>query len=83
MDNAERPAGRDGAGKRTGYLMAVLAMLSCPCHFPILLLLLSGTAAGALLAGHQAAVLLALTVVFIPALAVALKLLRRNDTDAA
>ena len=31
------------------YLMGMLAVLTCPCHLPILLLLLSGTAAGAFL----------------------------------
>jgi len=31
------------------YFMGAIAVLTCPCHLPILLLLLSGTAAGAFL----------------------------------
>jgi mercuric ion transport protein len=31
------------------YLMGAIAVLTCPCHLPILMALLSGTAAGALL----------------------------------
>lgn len=34
------------------YTWSVLAALACPCHLPILALLLSGTVAGALLAEH-------------------------------
>lgn len=30
----------------TGYLLAALAVLSCPCHLPILAALLTGTTAG-------------------------------------
>jgi hypothetical protein len=42
-------------------ITALLTVLTCPCHFPILLLLLSGTAAGAFLSeniGLAAALLL-------------------------
>ena len=43
------------------YIMGTLAVLTCPCHLPFLLLLLSGTAAGVFLSqniGLAAALLL-------------------------
>lgn len=36
------------------YLTGLIAVVSCPCHLPILLLLLSGTAAGAYLEANTA-----------------------------
>ena len=35
------------------WLWGALAALTCPCHLPIVLLALSGTAAGALVSQHQ------------------------------
>ena len=41
----------------TGYLWGALAVLTCPCHLPILAIVLAGTTAGAfsrcLHEGHQ------------------------------
>ncbi|EMF0897938.1 broad-spectrum mercury transporter MerE [Enterobacter hormaechei] len=48
----------------TGYLWGALAVLTCPCHLPILAIVLAGTTAGAFIgeywgnrtgAGHNAA----------------------------
>lgn len=36
-----------------GYAWGVLAALTCPCHLPVLALLLSGTAMGALITHHM------------------------------
>jgi len=36
-----------GARQGRGYAWALLALLTCPCHLPLVVLLLSGTAAGA------------------------------------
>jgi mercuric ion transport protein len=36
-----------------GYAWGVLAALTCPCHLPVLALLLSGTAVGALISDHM------------------------------
>lgn len=36
-----------------GYAWGVLAVLTCPCHLPVLALLLSGTAMGALISDHM------------------------------
>lgn len=47
------------------YLLGAVAFLTCPCHLPVMLILLSGTAAGALMAdniGLSLGVLLALFV---------------------
>lgn len=37
-----------------GYAWGFLAALTCPCHLPVLALLLSGTALGALITQHMA-----------------------------
>ncbi|EGO4122198.1 hypothetical protein CBL83_19540 [Klebsiella pneumoniae] len=36
----------------TGYLWGALAVLTCPCHLPILAIVLAGTTAGAFIGGH-------------------------------
>jgi len=52
------PAGIAKAGcaasraKRGGILWGTLAVVTCPCHLPILAVVLSGTALGALLQEH-------------------------------
>jgi mercuric ion transport protein len=46
------------------YLMAAAAVVTCPCHLPILVAVLSGTARGALLAEHWGWAVLALTALF-------------------
>ncbi len=46
------------------YLMGTIAFLTCPCHLPILLLLLSGTAAGSALAANTGTALFVLLAIF-------------------
>ena len=46
------------------YVMAALAIATCPCHLPVLLVLLGGTALGAALGEHMAVVFITLTVLF-------------------
>jgi len=46
------------------YLMAALAVLTCPCHLPILLAVLGGTALGGVLSQHLGLAAIALTVLF-------------------
>lgn len=60
--------------------MGVLALLTCPCHLPILALLLSGTAAGALLSEHMGAALALMSVLFAIFLATALRALRAHES---
>jgi len=47
------------------YFMGSLAVLTCPCHLPILLLLLSGTAAGAFLSDNLGLAALVLLPIFV------------------
>jgi mercuric ion transport protein len=50
MPTAEKPA---QTSRVRGYVWGVLAALTCPCHLPVLALLLSGTAAGALMTRYM------------------------------
>ena len=59
--------------------MGLLALLTCPCHLPILALLLSGTAAGALLSEHLLPAVALFSVLFIVFLVMALRALRGNE----
>lgn len=47
----------------TGFTSAI-AILTCPCHLPILILLLSGTAAGAFLSANLGPVLVTFLPIF-------------------
>ena len=46
MTNNEREP-TEVSRSRNGYLWGILAVLSCPCHLPILAIVLAGTSAGA------------------------------------
>lgn len=48
----------------SNYLWGVLAVLTCPCHLPILAVALAGTTAGAFLGAHWIVAALALTGLF-------------------
>lgn len=50
MPTPERPA---SPSRWRGYVWGVLAALTCPCHLPVLALLLSGTAVGALITHYM------------------------------
>jgi mercuric ion transport protein len=56
-----------------GYAWAALAAVTCPCHLPLLALLLSGTAAGAALGEHQGIAFLVLSLLFLLFLAAAMR----------
>ena len=49
----------------TGYLWGVLAVLTCPCHLPILAVVLAGTTAGAFIGEHWGVAAIALTGLFV------------------
>jgi mercuric ion transport protein len=49
----------------SSVLTGLLAVLTCPCHLPFLLLLLSGTAAGGFVSDHTWLVVAAFVLVFI------------------
>lgn len=64
--------------RKKGYALLVTAALTCPCHLPILLVLLAGTTLGAVLQQNLALVLLGLTVYFVFALVQGLRMLDRQ-----
>lgn len=66
-------------GKAKGYWLALVVALTCPCHIPILVFALSGTAAGALLADYTVAALALMTIVFVLSLRAALRAFDRPD----
>ena len=74
-------AHKDSARRSTGYAMAVLALLTCPCHLPILFLLFSGTAAGAFMTEYSGVVLALLAVLFLLSVTAAMRLLQGNETE--
>lgn len=65
------------------YLMATVAIVTCPCHLPILLAVLGGTAFGAVLSEHMAVAAIALTVLFVASAAAAVALFQGAGHDAA
>jgi len=62
---------------------ALFAILSCPCHLPILLLLLSGTTAGALLSENLSVAVLALLPIFVLSLVATWRLLGSNEAGTS
>ena len=60
------------------YTWGVLAALTCPCHLPVLALLLSGTAAGAFVSEQWSLATLVLTVLFVLFLRAALRAFRKR-----
>ncbi|WP_442969368.1 broad-spectrum mercury transporter MerE [Pseudomonas sp. PS02302] len=49
----------------TGYLWGALAVLTCPCHLPILAIVLAGTTAGAFIGEYWGIAALTLTGLFV------------------
>lgn len=56
------------------YLMTALAIVACPCHLPLLLVLLGGTALGAGLSEHIALAFIVLTALFVLSAWIALRM---------
>jgi|AATN01.1.fsa_nt_gi mercuric ion transport protein len=63
----------------TGYLWGGLAVLTCPCHLPILAVVLAGTTAGAFLGEHWVIAALGLTGLFLLSLSRALRAFRERE----
>ena len=61
-----------------GYTWGLLAALSCPCHLPVLALILSGTAVGTVVGAHMGVAALVLAVLFALFLAAALRAFRER-----
>ena len=75
MRNAEEAKPATGLRWR-GYTWGVLAALTCPCHLPVLALILSGTTAGAVVSAHTGVAALVLAVLFALFVAAALRAFR-------
>jgi len=63
------------------YFMGAIAVLTCPCHLPILILLLSGTAAGAFLSENLGLAVLILLPIFLLSAIATWRLLDKSDSD--
>lgn len=63
------------------YLMAAIAVLACPCHLPIWLALLSGTALAGVLSDHIGPAFVALTLAFVGSAWAAVRLFSRQGRD--
>jgi mercuric ion transport protein len=63
------------------YLMAAIAALACPCHLPIWLALLSGTALGGVLSDHVGLAFAAFTILFAVSAWTAVRLFARDRGD--
>lgn len=59
--------------RRRGYAWSVLAALTCPCHLPVLALLLSGTAVGALITQNMAVTVMVGVALFVTFVALAMR----------
>lgn len=59
-----------------GYLLLGVAVITCPCHLPLLLAGLAGTSLAAVLSEHFVLALLGLSVIFGLSLVLGLKALR-------
>lgn len=63
------------------YFMGTIAVLTCPCHLPILILLFSGTAAGAFLSANLGLALLVLLPLFLLSAFATWRLLDKSESD--
>ncbi len=64
--------------KRKGYLNLAIAALTCPCHIPIYLAILGGTAYGVFLRDNIFLIIAGLAVIFLITLTRGLKLIKED-----
>ncbi len=65
--------GREEIPRWRVYAWGLLAVLTCPCHLPLIAIVLAGTSAGALLGEHWWIAAFALTALFLITLSRALR----------
>ncbi|MBA2593856.1 MAG: hypothetical protein M3495_04295 [Pseudomonadota bacterium] len=65
--------------RRWTYPLALLALLTCPCHLALLAVLLSGSVAGALLTEHFDVALMFFSVLFLLSLNAAIGMAWQRD----
>ncbi|MFQ5899490.1 MAG: mercury resistance protein [Candidatus Methylomirabilia bacterium] len=76
-DRAGQISGRSRSVK--GYFLVGLAVVTCPCHLPLLVALLAGTGLAGVLSQYFGIVLLALSAIFVAALFLGLKALKAGE----
>lgn len=59
----------------------MFAVVTCPCHLPLLLAVLGGTALGAALSEHMMIAIVAFTILFVLSASAALHLFSRQQPD--
>ena len=64
-----------------GYVSLGIATLTCPCHVPIFLAVLGGTAAGAFLSDNLLLFILGLTAIFLLTLFRGLKVINKKTEE--
>ncbi len=64
--------------RRKGYINLAIAAFTCPCHIPIFLAILGGTAFGIFLRGNILLIILGLTAIFLITLTRGLKLVNEG-----
>lgn len=62
-----------------GYLLLGLAAVTCPCHLPILLVVLAGTGLAGALSQHFGLIFLVLSAVFVGSLFLGLRTMKRGE----
>lgn len=65
------------------YLIAALAAVTCPCHLPLIVTVLGGTALGATLSEHWGLAFLVLSVLFVTSGWMAIRLFGRAERDGS
>ena len=65
-----------------GYLTGLFALLTCPCHIPIYIMLLSGTAAGTLLLENRSIALGLFSMLFLLFVFSTMRLLKKRQDSA-
>lgn len=81
MDTANKGNETPAARRVKYWISALFAFLTCPCHIPILLFLLSGTAAGAFLASNVWLVLAVVLPIFLFSVVTAMRSFELTGND--
>jgi len=81
VEDAQMPSRFSNNETCMRYLMGAIAVLTCPCHLPIWLALLSGTALAGVISDHIGFAFVALTLLFVVSAWVAVRLFSRNGRD--
>lgn len=76
MHSEDASDGAPPAPRWRAYTWGVLAVLTCPCHLPLLAAVLAGTSVGAFVGDHWGVAALALTGLFVLFLARAIRAFR-------